>query len=344
MPGSPIIVWFHHDLRVADNPALAAAAARDGAVIPLFIWEPAEEDWPDGGASRWWLHQSLASLQNDLEERRSRLIVRRGPAGAELERLARETGAAAVFWNRRYEPQFVARDTQLMTELNQAGIAVESFNARLLYEPWTVATSSGTPFRIFTPFWRKCLAFGEPAEPQPAPPFLPAPAKWPVSLTLADLKLEPRIPWDAGIRASWAPGTAGAARELSRFLGEGLERYSTGRDRPDHSGTSRLSPFLHFGEIGPRQVWHAVRDAARQRHPRKHEPAAEPFLRQLVWREFAHHLLYHFPKTVTEPLRDEFAAFPWEENNAALRLAARPDWISLHRRRHATTLDHRLDA
>jgi deoxyribodipyrimidine photo-lyase len=160
---------------------------------------------------------------------------------------------------------------------------------------------------------------GEPAEPQPAPTKLAASEKWPASLALGELRIEPRIPWDTGMRKSWSPGAAGAAREIERFLADGLEDYTTERDRPDHAGTSRLSPFLHFGEIGPRQVWYAVRRATRERHPRKHKEIAEPFLRQLVWREFAHHLLYHYPNTVTEPLREEFAAFPWHEDPLGLR-------------------------
>lgn len=319
MSDSPTIVWFRHDLRIEDNPALLAAAARGGPVIPILIWAPEEEDWPDGGASRWWLHQSLTKLQKILRGLHSRLIIRRGSTAEELDRIVRETRATAVYWNRRYEPQIVDRDTQIKARLNVAGVEAESFNANLLFEPWTIKTGTGTPFRVFTPFWRKCLAHGEPEEPQPAPAKLRAPVKWPAPLALDELQLEPRIPWDAEMRRSWSPGATGAARELERFLADGLEGYPVDRDRPDHAGTSRLSSFLHFGEIGPRQIWHAVRRAARKRHQRKHETIAEPYLRQLVWREFAHHLLYHYPQTVTEPLRSEFAAFPWEENAAGLR-------------------------
>ncbi|MGE5192337.1 MAG: cryptochrome/photolyase family protein [Deltaproteobacteria bacterium] len=319
MPEPPAIVWFRHDLRVEDNPALVAAAARGGNIVPVFIWAPQDEDWPEGGASRCWLHRSLASLQEDLGRLKSRLVIRRGSAADELGRLVRETGATSVFWNRRYEPKIGARDARIEAELKKNGVTAECDNASLLFEPWTVKTAAGTPFRVFTPFWRNCLELGEPDEPQPAPAKLPAPKKWPASLALGELKLEPRIPWDAGIRRAWSPGAAEAARELERFLTGGLEDYATERDRPDHLGTSRLSPFLHFGEIGPRQVWHAVRRAARERRPRKHKEIAEPFLRQLVWREFAHHLLYHHPHTVTEPLREKFATFPWLEDPPGLR-------------------------
>src|SRR5262245_46938784 len=157
MPESPAIVWFRHDLRAEDNPALVAAAARGGPVVPVFIWAPDEEDWPDGGASRWWLHQSLASLQKDLGRLKSRIVIRRGPAAEVLGHLLRETGAKAVFWNRRYEPHSVAREAHINSGVKAAGASAESFNACLLFEPSTVKSSMGTPFRVFTPFWRKCL-------------------------------------------------------------------------------------------------------------------------------------------------------------------------------------------
>lgn len=319
MSDSATIVWFRRDLRIDDNPALAAAAARGEAIIPVFIWAPDEEDWPDGAASRWWLHQSLGSLQSDLARLRLRLIVRQGTAADELQRLVNETKATALFWNRRYEPKIIVRDTHLKAAFQTAGLTAESFNSSLLFEPWTIKTAAGTPFRVFTPFWRKCLAPGEPQPPQSSPQRLKPPRQWPESLDVADLQLEPRVRWDSGLRQSWSPGTEGAARELTRFVAEGQAGYSTQRDRPDHSGTSRLSPFLHFGELGPRQVWHAIRQSVRQREPLNQDAIAEPFLRQLVWREFTHHLLYHYPRTVAEPLREEFRAFPWQENAAGLR-------------------------
>jgi deoxyribodipyrimidine photo-lyase len=323
MSAPPTIVWFRHDLRISDQPALNAAAQYGGPVIPLFIRAPEEEgDWPRGAAGRWWLHQSLSSLALDLEKRNSRLILRHGKPLEVLRELVRQTGAKRVVWNRRYEPAAVARDTQIKSALARDGIDCESFNASLLHEPWEIMNSSGRPFQVYTPFWRRCLSRGEPAEPLPPPARLAAPRKWPDSRPLKSLALEPRIPWADGIRNAWEPGEAGAAAELRRFLKSAVVDYSVERDRPDRAGTSRLSPYLQFGEIGPRQVWHAVRNRfadSKRSGKRKEAPSGDPYLRQLVWREFAYHLLFHFPETPTNPLRAKFADFPWEDDPQALR-------------------------
>lgn len=312
----PTLLWSRHDLRLADNPALATAIRRGRPIIPVFIWAPEEEgDWPPGSASQWWLHQSLASLEKDLRRAGSRLIIRCGPTAQTLRDLVRETGAGAVFWNRRYEPAITARDAHLQESLKADGIEVESFSAALLHEPWTIQNKSGKPFQVFTPFWRHCLTLPDPPEPAPAPKQIPAPTKWPRSTPLAELELEPRINWAAGLRATWKPGTAGAAGLLQHFVATARANYSEDRNRPDLSGTSHLSPHLHFGEISPRQVWHAFRSGAGV------SPAwrNSQFPTELGWREFAHHLLHHFPHTPTEPLRAEFKHFPWHPNAATLR-------------------------
>ncbi len=325
------LVWFRLDLRLADNPALDAAVRRGGAVVPVFILSPEEEGaWPPGGASRWWLHQSLRALEARLLGAGARLIFRCGPALEVLPALAEETGADAVFWNRRYEPDVIARDANVMATLRGEGVAVESFNAALLHEPWTIQNQSGKPFQVFTPFWRHCLAQLDPPRPLPAPPKLPAPAKWPTSIALEELGLEPKVKWSEGLRAAWQPGEAGAAGNLKSFLTSGLSDYSEQRNRPDVVGTSRLSPHLHFGEIGPRQIWHAVAAEVRRRIPKATDarllpsPATEDwrssqFLTEVGWREFSHHLLYHFPQTPTEPLRADFNKFPWRKDAAWLR-------------------------
>jgi len=315
---APVIVWFRRDLRLADNPAVARAARLGRAVVPLFIWAPDEEDWPPGAATRWWLHRSLASLARDLGRRNARLIIRRGPAGQAVREMAVELRAATVIWNRCYEPALAARDAQIEAGLKVDGIAVENFNSSLLFEPRDIQTSAGAPFQVFTPFWRKCLAQGEPVRPLPAPNQLTAPSRWPRSLALEELQLRPSIGWDSGLEMAWTPGEAGAAGELKRFLKTGLAGYALERDRPDHAGTSRLSPHLHFGEIGPGQIWRAVRKLAGELPARQADKLAEPYLRQLVWREFAQHLLYHFPHTPKEPLRPAFARFPWEVDEAGL--------------------------
>ena len=254
------LVWFRHDLRLEDNPALLAAVHEGGGVVPVFIWSPEEEGrWQTGAASRWWLHQSLAQLDASLRQRGSRLIVRRGPALETLRQLIEETGGTRVCWNRRYEPAAIERDRRLKAALHQKGLRAESFNGSLLFEPWTVCTQQGHPYQVFTPFWKACRAGPEPEAPQPAQAGLKNPRRWPAGLPLRDLDLEPSIDWAGGLRTSWTPGEAGALRELTRFLDQGLPAYSEARDRPDRVSTSRLSPHLHFGEIGPRRVWSAVR-------------------------------------------------------------------------------------
>lgn len=315
----PAVCWLRLDLRLADNPALEAAAQCGGPVVPVFIWSPDEEGpWPPGGASKWWLHQSLAALDIRLREVGSRLVIRHGPALATLRALVEETGARAVFWNRRYEPAVFSREAPVRESLRGDGCAAESFNAALLHEPWTIQNQSGKLFQVFTPFWRRCLTQPDPPKPRPAPRKLPAPAKWPQSIPLDELELEPRIPWADGLRAAWQPGERGAAANLRRFLAHAFEEYPERRNRPDVIGTSRLSPHLHFGEISPRQIWHGLARKAEQRAWPTEQWRGSQFLAEVGWREFAHHLLFHFPHTPTEPLRAGFKKFPWRNNGPLL--------------------------
>jgi len=313
------IVWLRRDLRLADNPALHAASRR-GAVIPVFIWAPDEEDvWAPGAASQWWLHQSLLHLDRDLQARGTRLVLRRGAAATVLGEVVRQGDADLVVWNRCYEPALIARDAAVQTALAADRVQVETFNASLLYEPRTIRTQAGRPFQVFTPFWRTCLNAPKPAPPLPPPSALRAPTRKPETLRLGDLALQPTVDWTAGLRAAWQPGERGAEAQLARFLDDALARYPEARDRPDIAGSSRLSPHLHFGEIGPRQVWHAVETRAALDSTPGTYKAAEAYLRQLGWREFAHHLLFHFPHTPDAPLRAEFAAFPWADDAEWLR-------------------------
>lgn len=323
MPQSPVLLWLRQDLRLTDHPALTAAlaAARDrgGGVIPVYIWAPEDEgEWAPGAASRWWLHQSLKKLGAALESRGSRLILRRGPAGEALERLIAETGASAMFWTRRYEPAAIARDREIKTRLRERGIAAESANGSLLFEPHTLLNSSGQPFRVFTAFWRACNQRKPCAGSGAAPERLPAPDAWPDSLRLDEFSLEPTIDWAGGFRESWQPSEDGALEHLRRFRRAALASYPADRDRPDRAGASRLSPHLHFGEISPGEVWRAIMARVRE-YPKQ----AEAYLRQLVWREFAYHLLYHFPQTASRPKRPEFDAFPWR---------MRKDWFDAWKR------------
>jgi deoxyribodipyrimidine photo-lyase len=317
---NPTLVWFRQDLRLQDNPALDAALRRGGPVAPVFIWDEAGEgEWPAGGATKWWLHHSLTALDGALRERGLRLVVRRGDSAETLTALARETGAGAVYWNRRYEPAAIARDTKVKSGLQTAGIEAQSFNAALLFEPHTVKNKSGGPFQVFTPFWRHCLTLK--VEPPVKPPVgaWPAPKKWPVSLAIGELELLPRIGWDAGLGEAWQPGEAGALRRLRKFAADAMDGYVERRNLPAADGTSALSPYLHFGEIGPRQIWAEVAKAAGDSGVFPPSRGAQVFLSEVGWREFAHHLLYHFPHTPAEPLREEFAKFPWRDDAAQLR-------------------------
>ena len=313
----PALFWFRQDLRLADNPGLALAIASGHPVLPVYILDDETPGpWRIGGAARWWLHHSLAALEKSLSSRGAPLLLRRGSAAAVLDALIDETGAAGVFWNRCYEPQAIVRDKAIKASLAARGLRVESANASLLAEPWTLANQSGQPYRVFTPFWRALRAQAAPASPTKAPSSIAA-ATQPSSERLADWALLPHQPdWAAGLRATWQPGEPGAQRRLESFLANDLVDYAAARDRPEPGGTSGLSPHLHWGEIGPRQVWRATVAAAAAAG---REAAAEPFLRQLGWREFSHHLLYHWPDLPTAPWRDSFARFPWRGDAAELR-------------------------
>lgn len=326
MDGSATIVWFRQDLRLEDQPALAAASRRGGPVLPVYIWQPDEEGaWPPGGASRWWLHRSLMALGQELQQRGSRLILLRGDpisqggTAATLERLVEETGASAVFWNRRYGPDAISRDTRIKLLLRQRGIAAESFNGSLLYEPMEVANRQGAPFKVFAPFWKYVLARDEVQSPVAAPERLIAPGSWPEGVALEEFGLEPRIDWASGFISRWTPGERGAKERLQEFLGQGIAQYRGDRDRPGLEGTSRLSPHLHFGEMGPRQVWREVREAIENHRGGGFAEQGEFYLRELGWREFAYHLLFHFAHTIRRPLREEFERFPWRTSTEHLR-------------------------
>jgi deoxyribodipyrimidine photo-lyase len=307
------IVWFRQDLRLVDNPALLAATAAGAAIIPIFIWSPQEEGhWPPGAASCWWLHQSLTQLDASLRSLGSRLIIRRGSSLQTIRELLDQTGATSVYWNRRYEPAARARDRQLQSALLKLGVESESFNGSLLFEPESIKTKEGKPYLVFTPFWRNCLEYSPPPQPQPALKAIKSPHRWPTSLQLKELNLLPKLNWANGFAKIWNPGEAGAAENFNHFLKQSLSQYSIDRDLPAKICTSRLSPHLHFGEISIRQIW---ADLKKQ----KNSPAVKRYQSELGWREFAYHLLFHFPQTTRNPLRKEFSKFPWLNNRAKLR-------------------------
>jgi deoxyribodipyrimidine photo-lyase len=308
------IVWFRRDLRLADNPALAAALEQAPRVVLLYVHAPDEEgDWPPGAASRWWLHHSLTQLSKSLRDRGAELHIRRGPTLSALLDAARSSRATRVVWNRLYEPAIAARDARVEQALVDAGIEADGFNAALLVEPWQTRTAQGDPYRVFTPFWRSCIPqLDSQPRPSSAPAHIPCAPLPGRDLHVEELGLLPSIRWDSGLAATWTPGEHGAHRRLADFCAGALYGYDVGRNRPDRPDTSRLSPHLHFGEIGPRQCLAEVRNALLDRPSAR--SAADSFVRELGWREFAHHLLHHFPRTATEPLDTRFAHFPWESN------------------------------
>ncbi len=312
----PVIVWFRRSLRLADHPALHAAAASGAPVIPVYILDDTG-DRPAGGAARWWLGRSLAALAGALEKRGSRLILRRGAAAGELTRLAGETEAGAVYFTRSYEPDAAQLEKELKSALEAEGVECRRFGGALLTEPETVRNASGEPFRVFTPFYKACLQKESIARPLAVPERIAGPANWPDSEELESWKLEPRKPdWAKEMRRFWTPGEDGAAQRLAAFIDGPLGGYAQDRDRPDLDGSSRISPHLAFGEIGPRQVWNAVRSAAERNLALG--KSANSFIRELYWREFSAHLLFHWPDLPHTPFRLEFTHIPWRCDKAGL--------------------------
>ncbi|PIW26744.1 MAG: deoxyribodipyrimidine photolyase [Rhodospirillales bacterium CG15_BIG_FIL_POST_REV_8_21_14_020_66_15] len=313
-PAPPVIVWFRRDLRLADNPAVARAAAAGGPVIPLFILDEGRPGpRPPGAASRWWLHHSLKSLAADLENLGARLILRRGAASKVLDALIAETGAGAVLWNRCHDKGSTERDAAIARDLQARGIRTECLDASLLFDPREIRTKAGGWFKVYSPFWDACGAAGDPPPPVPAPDTLAAPAVRPGSDALDDLTLTPRSPdWAAGFSDLWTPGAAGAAARLARFLDGPVADYADRRDFPGMPAISGLSPHLAWGDIGPRQVRHAVMERAAAGEGR------EKFLKELAWREFAHHVMFHFPDLTDTPMDAKFRAFPWEPDDRLL--------------------------
>lgn len=307
---SPSIVWFRDDLRLADNPALRAAIERDEPVIALYVLdEESDGVRPLGGAARWWLHHSLASLGERLRERGSVLVLRRGAAADVVPRLVADVGAGAVLWNRRYAQPERDIDSGIKAGLRGGGVEVASFAASVLFEPWTVRTGADKPYSVFSPFWRACLALPAPRTPLPEPREVAGPRAHPDSDDLSDWDLLPTKPdWAQGLRETWEPGEPEAKRRLRDFLADDLADYDRSRDEPSAGVTSRLSPRLRWGELSPYTVWHeTVASAAAGAHP----GPTQRFLSELGWREFAVHTLFHFPDLATKNWRSEFDAFEW---------------------------------
>lgn len=321
MNSIPVILWFRRNLRLQENLPLLAAAQTGQPVVALYIHTPHTEGlWPMGAASRWWLHHSLQALATDLHKRHLQLTIRQGAPAPVLADILSQTRARDIFAAQLPEPN----DTQTQKAVEKAiaplDAAIHWHPHDLLHHPTQLLTQSRTPYKVFTPFWRALQAQGEPPPPELAPQRVHTHAAEPPSLALEDLRLLPAVDWAKHIRASWTPGEAGAHEALEAFITEALPEYAVARDLPDRPGTSRLSPHLHFGEISPRTVWHAVRQACETIHDtHTARKAADQYLRQIAWREFAHHLLHHYPHTPNAPLRENFAAFPWRTDTHALQ-------------------------
>jgi deoxyribodipyrimidine photo-lyase len=315
MAGAPIIVWFRADLRLHDHAALSAAAATGAPLVPVYVHD---EETPGrgmrGGASRWWLHESLKCLDADFRKLGSSLVYARGPALEVLCDLARETGAGAIFWSRGYEPGAMKLERKLHGALEGAGVRCRRFSGPLLFEPEDIKTSAGDPYRAFAPFCKACLNEAAAGAGLKAPVALPRVPDGVESDRLEAWNLQPTKPdWASGISAAWTPGEMGARARLDALVEETLQGYETARERPGIEGTSRLSPHLYFGEVSPRDVWNAVKRASSTKGE-KLEPGAESFLRALLWREFSHHFLFHVPGLASTPLRAGFAKFPWRDD------------------------------
>ncbi len=319
---SATLVWFRHDLRLADHPALYRAAGRGGPVVPVFIWAPEEEgDWPPGGAHRWWLHHSLTKLGERLRSKGSGLVLRTGPSLATLRDLIASTGADAVYWNARLDPAPRQRDAEIADALRADGIEVKTFASRILHDPDAVRTTTDGPYHVYTPFRAKFEETVEVGDPLDVPRMgeRTTPDDWPESADLDSFGLLPEaqdgVDWAEAMADFWTPGERAAHALLHRFLDDELIDYAEDRNRPDEDGTSHFSPYLHHGELSPRQVWHRVNNWVRNGSMRE---AADVFLGEIIWREFSYHILHHYPTLPTEPLKGKFEKFDWQVDDEAL--------------------------
>lgn len=311
----PVIVWFRQDLRVRDNPAFIAASELGQPVLPIYILDDENAGaWKMGAASRVWLYHSLRSLNQSLDKN---LCVYHGDAETIIQDIIKDTGAESIYWNRCYEPWRIARDKNIKLTLREKNIDAQSFNGSLLFEPHAVLKEDGTPYKVFTPFYRKgCLERNaEPSHPRPVPQnvqYYTGQNK----IDIDDLKLLPTIPWDKTMTEEWLIGEGGAQKRLSEFLESGLNGYKEGRNYPAKNNVSRLSPYLHFGEISPRDVWHRAKAVIVAQGL---ENDGDHFLSEIGWREFSNTLLYHFPDLPRENLQKKFDHFPWREDPKALK-------------------------
>ena len=318
MSENPIIVWFRQDLRLADNPMLVYAQQQNRPIIPVYIYDNvSSEQWKRGSASQWWLHHALEDLSAKLK---GKLVIRQGDPLQILQDIIQETSADTILWNRQYEPSAVTRDTHIKSVLKAQDLEVKSFQASLLFEPWSVTTKAGTFFKVYTPFMKACravLSTLRPAMPEVSAPLLQDDI---TSIKIADLKLLPQLNWDEQFYDVWKPTEEGAHQALQHFLETRLQSYTEGRNFPSvqQESVSRLSPYLHFGQISTFQVWHAVSEHIRA-HQLNYDAIARTYHNELLWREFSYHLLYHMPDFPIKPMNKKFENFEWSQNSDHLK-------------------------
>lgn len=311
---APSIVWFRQDLRIEDQPALNAAIAKGGSVIPLFVWAPDEEkEWAPGAASRWWLHGALHRLEKKVKGLGLNLIVRKQSSIQAIADIVKQTGADALFANQRYEPCAIKQEHMIKQALAKQNIPVHFFNGSLLFDPSEILNKQQKPYQVFTHFWNYCTQFCACGPSLPAPKNAYAYQGTIASDSIEELKLLPNIAWDQGLYDRWQPNTLTCHDVLKHAVDSIVIHYHQKRDLLAEKGTTSFSPYLHYGEISPRMIWNEIRRRLDS------EAEVEIFLRQLGWREFAYYLLYHFPQMVSEPLRKNFSAFKWEDNPSMLQ-------------------------
>lgn len=303
------LMWFEQDLRLEDNPALTAALAHDNVLVLYILDDQNAAQYKMGGASRWWLHHSLTSLDKQLGHQ---LNFYQGDAKSILESLCSQFQIDHIFWNRRYEPWRIARDKQIKASLLEKGIQAKSFNGSLLNEPWQVVKPDQAPYKVFTPYHNQASKMEQVELPLPSPSLTSSFQKDDKATRLEALSLLPEIPWDQAFYTHWTPGEASAQALLKTFLTDGLDTYKEGRDFPALGSVSKLSPHLHFGEISPRQIHHALKGIAESDNK-------EHFYKELRWREFSYYLLFHWPELPTANLKTSFHFFPWTHNDGNLQ-------------------------
>ena len=313
MPMTTAIFWFRQDLRLSDNPAFLKACSEYKTVLPIYIDDNDELPRNLGEASRVWLHHSLLSLQKSLQQLNSELVIYKGPAEQIIHNLCEQLTVDAVLWNRCYEPQAIARDSAIKTTLKAQDIDAISENAALFYEPWQILKKDQTPYRVFTPYWKMVYATGLNKAPFETPQVIPPlPENILPYLTITKLGLLPTKPWADAMLSTWQIGEPAAQNNLTAFLDRsGAEDYKDKRDLPAVIGTSKLSPHLHFGEISPRQIiWQTLAE----RPTGEMDKGTETFVKEVIWREFAYYIMYHFPDTQEQAMFAQFNAFPWRED------------------------------